>query len=280
MATHFESIIADTDRSYAAQASQAVFQEIDRLESLFSCFDPSSEISRINRLCPGQSIRIGIEVFACLQNAEKLRLELGNAFDVNYKAATVNSGTQERPLLQLQKMSGGFSATLLPSEKGQPDLKLDLDLGGIGKGYALDQVVEILSDWSIENALLHAGTSTALAIGSVPASERTGWPVGIAGGWECYSGEKEVVLSDRALSGSGTEVKGQHVIDPGSGRPATGHAATWVSGPSAAVSDALSTAFMVMNTNQVKIFCDAHPEIWALVFIDRKDYCFFNQDLV
>lgn len=276
MATYFEAVIADTDKSYAEQVSQALFAEIDRLESLFSRFDPGSEISRINRLQLGQSLRIGIDAYECLKTAENLRIKLGNAFDINYKLSRKDRAV---PQLQLNKIAGGFTAALIGAENEAEDHRIDLDLGGIGKGYALDQVVELLADWSIENVLLHAGTSTALALGSAPSSGRAGWPVGVAHGWDCYDGKKELCLIDRALSSSGTEVKGTHVTDPHSGRPASGHAAAWVSCASAAVSDVLSTAFMVMNTDQVQAYCEAHPDVWALVFVDEQNYFLFNPDV-
>jgi thiamine biosynthesis lipoprotein len=78
------------------------------------------------------------------------------------------------------------------------------------------------------------------------------------------------------LSGSGTEVKGEHVVDPRTGRPASGHAAAWASHPSAAVSDALSTAFMVMTTAEVAGFCGRHPAVWALVKTGTEKCRIFN----
>lgn len=278
MATHFEAVFAEVERSYAEQVSLALFQELERLESRLSCFDPGSDISRINRLEPGRSIRIGVEAFECLRRAETLRAELGNAFDINFKLAGEDP-YEPGTLLQLAQVSGGFTAGRSVREEGKGDSGLALDLGGIGKGYALDFLVELMNDWGIENYLLHAGTSTALARGSAPGTEGCGWPVGIAGGWDCYTGNKELVLCARAISGSGTEVKGPHVVDPGTGLPAEGHAAAWVSCPAAADSDALSTAFMVMNTAQVENYCSSHPEVWALVFSDENNYRIFNPDI-
>jgi thiamine biosynthesis lipoprotein len=78
------------------------------------------------------------------------------------------------------------------------------------------------------------------------------------------------------LSGSGTAVKGEHIIDPRTGRPARGHRAAWASHPSAAAADALSTAFMVMTTAGVAALCGRHPEVWALVINARKKCRIFN----
>ncbi|MGZ5455018.1 MAG: FAD:protein FMN transferase, partial [Candidatus Aminicenantales bacterium] len=93
-------------------------------------------------------------------------------------------------------------------------------------------------------------------------------------------GPGHVILRNRALSGSGTEVKGAHIIDPRTGRPAAGHAAAWASHPSAAASDALSTAFMVMSTAEVAAFCGRHPVVWALVKLGPKTCRIFNAAVI
>jgi thiamine biosynthesis lipoprotein len=150
-----------------------------------------------------------------------------------------------------------------------------VDLGAIGKGYALDKAAELLADWEIPDVLLHSGTSSVLALGNggeaagCPAG-KTGWPLGVAGDWADKAGFDTVLLSGAALSGSGTEVKGQHVLDPRTGRPASNHLAAWAIAPSAALSDALSTAFMVMTTAEVNSYCRSHVEVAALVIEKRR----------
>lgn len=288
MGTFFELLAGCCERSYAAQASQAVFAEVDRVESLFSRFNPSSDIGQINLLGPGESLRIGVETYRCLQTALWARAETKGAFDINvgsllkYKEKE-SLGRNKLPVdimeqMELSRISGGFQVRVRPMKTAAKTVLLDLDLGGIGKGYALDRSREILADWEIDRALIHSGTSTALAIGTPPepGPEEHGWPVGMGGDWHCPQAPRKFYLQDRALSGSGTEVKGGHVFDPRTGKPAQGHLAAWVSHPSAATADALSTAFMVMNTEEVKDFCDRDPEVWALVVIDDETCQVFN----
>jgi thiamine biosynthesis lipoprotein len=159
---------------------------------------------------------------------------------------------------------------------------IDLDLGAVGKGYALDAALAVLRDWEIGNVLLHAGTSTALAEGPGPPGpgEGRGWPVGAGAGPDGTAGPGRVLLLKRALSGSGTEVKGPHVVDPRTGRPAAGHRAAWASHPSAAASDALSTAFLVMSTAEVEDFSRRHPVVWALVKTGPETCRIFNAGTV
>lgn len=289
MGTSFEILLTGKDKTYAGQVSQAAFYEIDRIEDLFSRFNPCSEIGQINSLKPGQSLKVGVDVFECLETASEIQKQTQGAFDINIcslikcKHDSISESSKMNPAkmrlpLELYQTSEGY--TVRAHEKGDEYSSncVDLDLGGIGKGYALDKISDILSDWSVDQALIHGGTSTVLAIGSAPVknTDKGGWPVGIAGDWKCSRAPKRFFLKDRALSGSGIEVKGKHIFDPRTGGPAKGHLAVWVSHPSAAVSDALSTAFMVMSTDEVKTYCDNNSEVWALVIIDSETCQIFN----
>ncbi len=291
MGTTFEILLAEEDEDYSRQISQAVFAEIDRIKDLISRFNPSSEIGQINRLRAGQSLRIGVETYECLKTALALHSETDGAFDINigslmkYREVEISESrpirTDIQKQLKLFQKSRGYTVKYLPTKEKEKPTEMNLDLGGIGKGFALDCTLEILSDWGVERALVHGGTSTALALGTPPEGlgQRKGWPVGIGGDWECPNTPKKYFLKDRALSGSGTEVKGDHIFDPRTNKPAKGHRAAWVSHRSGAVADALSTAFMVMNTEEVRAYCDVHPDVWALVVIDPKTCQVFNPDL-
>jgi thiamine biosynthesis lipoprotein len=286
MSTEFEILLPGERTPHSQGAAQAAFAEIDRLESLFSRFDPRSEISRINRLQPGRSLRVGIEVVECLDLAFRLSGETGGGFDVDFRSRTARSpegapaagpeasGGEDWPL-ELVQVSDGFMVSAIRN--------VDLDLGGIGKGYALDSVRDLLEDWEHPAALLHAGTSTALAWGDPGKGRETeggGWPLGVAGPWAGAGVPGRILLRDRSLSGSGVEVKGDHVVDPASGGPASGHPAAWASHSSAAVADALSTAFMVMTAAQVEDFCRHHTEVWALVINGPKKCTIHNRGIV
>ncbi len=279
MGTVFEVMIAGPEANYAAQASQAVFREIDRLEVLFSRFNATSEIQQINRLRPDVSLKISLETYECLQAAEKVRQETAGAFNLNFRKSQEHS---DRPVFDLIADGTGFRVRLHRDLLRRPPPGLELDVGAVGKGYALDRAASILGEWSVERFLIHGGTSTALAAGSAPALSpgEIGWPVGVGGRWNLPKIPKRVLLRNRALSGSGTEVKGRHVLDPRTGRRAEGHLAAWVSHSSAALSDALSTAFMAMNQKEVRRYCQDHPDVWALLITPKKRGRLFNPEIL
>jgi thiamine biosynthesis lipoprotein len=275
MGTIFEISVAGAEEKYAGQAARAAFQEIDRLETLFSRFNPCSEVSLINRLKPGKSMAIGFETYECLKAAALISTETAGAFDVNFRSPAKLKAYEVFPA------RSGFVIEIQKSPEGDVLKSVDLDLGGIGKGYALDKAWAVLSDWGIERVLLHSGTSTALAVGSAPGRRpgEEGWPVGVGGGWTLPGIPERVSLEERAMSGSGTEVKGRHILDPRTGRPARGALAAWVSHPTGIVSDALSTAFMVMRPEEVEAYCRAHSEVWALLIVDGRTCQIFNRGI-
>jgi len=284
MTTPFEVLFSGIDSKYAKEASEAVFEEIGHLEKLLNRHDPTSEISRINRLEPGEEMRIGWEIFSCLDISFRLSRQTAGAFDINtpsllkygrnpFSRMWKGRRREAVPPVELIRKADGFSAVRPDRESSPPDL----DLGGIGKGFALDSLRPILADWEIPDALIHGGTSTALAMGR-PDPEQAGWPVGVGGGEAYPSVPKRVHLRNRALSGSGLEVKGAHITDPRTGKSACRHTAAWVSHPSAAESDALSTAFIVMSDREIDELCRKRPEIWALTIGRGGTYRLYNPD--
>jgi thiamine biosynthesis lipoprotein len=279
MGTVFEVMIAGQEAGYAAQASQAVFREIERLETLFSRFNATSEIGQINRLRPDESLRISPESYECLQAAERVRRETAGAFDINFRKST---GYSDRKSFDLIAEDSGFRIRFHRDLFRRTPAGLDLDLGAVGKGYALDRGAAVLNEWSVDRFLIHGGTSTALASGSAPglSDGETGWPVGVGGTWELTGIPKRVLLHSRALSGSGSEVKGGHILNPRTGRRAEGHLAAWVSHPSAAAADALSTAFMAMGHKEVHRYCRDHPDVWALLITAKSKSRIFNPEII
>jgi thiamine biosynthesis lipoprotein len=244
MATEFEIFIAGQKPEYARQAASAAWRELDRLESELSRYVESSDISRANRLAPGESITIGDDALNCLLCAAEVTAATHRAFDPAYASSHDDSS----PAFTLDP----DTHTLTARAK-----RLHLDLGAIGKGYALDRLALVLNEWGVTSACLQSGGSTALALRGPPGHD--GWPIGLGDNGE----HRTLSLANLALSGSGVAVKGAHLIDPRTRGPAIREQRVWALASDAAVSDALSTAFFVMTDQQIAGFCDAHTSIGA-----------------
>ncbi len=248
MATTFAIVIADHPAEYARQAAAAAFRELDRLESELSRYIESSDIARANRLACGETIRIGDDALHCLLLAADASLATHRAFDAAYASERSSGQPLGAPLFTLDP-----AAHTLTSQAA----RLHLDLGAIGKGYALDRMAAQLTEWAITTACLQSGGSTALALAA--PTDRTGWSIGIGDG----PTHRLLSLSHVALSGSGIAVQGAHLIDPRTREPSAHTARTWALAPTAALSDALSTAFFILPDTDIAAFCQAHPTIGA-----------------
>lgn len=248
MATTFAIVVADHERDYARQAAAAAFRDLDRLESELSRYIESSDIARANRLACGETITIGEDALECLLIAADASLATNRAFDAAYASKRAPGQPADAPLFTLDP-----AAHTLTSHAA----RLHLDLGAVGKGYALDRMAARLAEWAVTTACLQGGGSTALAL-SAPAGH-AGWPVGIGEG----TTHRTLSLTHAALSGSGVAVKGAHLIDPRNGTASARTTRAWALAPTGALSDALSTAFFVLPEADVAAFCAEHPEIGA-----------------
>lgn len=247
MATAFKITVAGEDRPYARQAAQAAFEKLDRIEGRLSRYVENSDISRINHLQASQTSLVHPDTFDCLRIALEVQRVTNGAFDVAYAS---------------RKQSDGSPPFRLDAEEHAVEVLTNgifLDLGGIGKGFALDRIAELLEDWELESALLAASTSTLLA--GKPPPGVPGWPSSIGSRREPH----HLNLSNRAVSGSGTAAQVHPIIDPQTGQPSEGRFRTWAIAPTAAMADALSTAFMVMPTEQIREFCRRKPRVRAFL---------------
>jgi len=274
MATVFDVFITHGEPGYAEQAAWAAFDELDRLETQLSRFVENSDISAINSLEPNKQLRLSPATFECLKLSVEMYHKTGGAFDVTIGSlfdCLLNSDrTPRRPSeqqLELARSRTGSDMIKLNESDFTVELSTEgvrIDLGAVGKGYAVDKMAELLGEWDIDTVVLSAGQSSILPVGA-PA-RRQGWPVTITNPNEPKQVLAHLDIKDLALSGSGLK-KGCHIIDPRSGEPVEGKIAAWAAAKTAAEADALSTAFMVMSAGKVKQFCISNPETLAIVIL-------------
>lgn len=270
MATTFAITLCHPDPAYAGQAAWAVFQLLEEIEAELSRFDPNSDIARLNLLPPGERLLLGAHAFACLWQARAAWSATREAFDVT-------AGILKDEWLR----QGGISARLKAwyaarrVRVGMELLHLDektltvrkeapvaVDLGAIGKGYAVDRMVERLAEWGIDHFVLHGGRSSVAARGRRPGHD--GWPVHLRHPQQAGKLLTRFDLQQQALGASGLE-KGRHIIDPRTKKPARDALAAWVVAPEAATADAFSTACMILSTREMAVCFADQPEIGCLL---------------
>jgi thiamine biosynthesis lipoprotein len=250
MATYFEVRIADEERTYAAQAAQAAFDLLDTLESHLSRFRDNSDIARLARLAPGEKMRLSEPAFSCLEIAKKMESATFGAF-----SATAAAMQTQTPIPRWHLLPQELA---LHCENG----RLQFDLGAIGKGFALDRMADLLRSWECPSFLLVAGGSSILSGG--PPNETAGWSCGLGDD----HAPQRYLLRNTSLSGSGLAVKGDHILDPRTGLPAWRQKRAWSLADTAAESDALSTACMVLS----------EPELEAVLAQNRSWLFFLETD--
>ena len=282
MATTFEIITAGVEKAYAGQAAAQAFEELDRLEADLSRYIENSDISRLNAVGSHQSVTVGEAAFDCLRLAIELRERTGGSFDVTAghlkdRWVLANSGPRvdayqgnppekDEPPAGKGGGAGESMCDRILLDESNHSARLahgvKVDLGGIGKGFAIDRIATLLQEWQVCAALIHGGFSSVLAMAPPPGM--SGWPVTISDPRRSDRILSRISLCRRAIGGSGLE-KGMHIIDPASGRPVSGRIAAWAADRNAAAADALSTAFMIMPPEQINAYCRRNKETAAMV---------------
>ena len=218
MATRFELVVAGSGERDLRAAGEEALEEIARAERLISPFRNDSQIAHLHR--HGREwVALDPEVIGLLTLCQGLRDATNGFFD-----PTLGRGRFE--------VEGGRARLV--------DADTRLDLGAIGKGWAIDRAVETLRENGVSCALLHGGTSTVAAIGCPPDAEAWRISVGSEGAALLRDG---TALSVSAPHGRSREVS--HVIDPRCGEPTADRDLVAVVAPSAAHADAWSTALLV-----------------------------------
>jgi len=265
MGTVFAVHLYAESESQALSLFEVAFEEVERLEEALSKFRPSSEICRINRLAAFKPVTTDPEVFSLIDRSLRYSEQTGGAFDITvgslmrtwgfFRAEGHFPSTDD---LNAARECTGFEKIVLdPGTRtiqfGVPGM--ELDLGAIGKGYAVDRTVEVLRDGGVNAALVVAGSSTVYALGAPPGEE--GWKIHVFDPLDRTRKISTVKMRDQAVSTSGSyerffELDGRrycHVMDPRTGMPVEGVLQTTLIGSDGAMTDAISNALFVVGPN-------------------------------
>ncbi len=281
MGTVFTVVAYGRDRDFLGEVVEQVFQEVDRLDAQMSNYKPESELSAINREAARHPVLVEPKLFRLIQDSVQYSRETDGAFDI-----TVGPLMKHWGFFRGQgRLPSQAEITEVLKRIGYQHLKLDiaartirfdesgieLDLGGIAKGYAVDQAVEILRSNDIASALVSSGTSSIYALGA-PPGER-GWHVTVRDPFHAAKPADRLLLRNYSLSTSGCyekffEIAGKtycHIMNPRTGWPVKNMLSTTVLAPTTTESDALSKLF-VLGVEGSRQVLATQPDLTAIFY--------------
>ncbi len=269
MATDFAVMLPSGDGA-AADAVLESLEMLDRIEAAMTIYQPESEICRVNDGAANGPVAVSPMIFDVLKRAIHWSQQTDGAFDVTagplVEAWGFTKRTGQKPpseQIAAARRRVGYQHLILDDAKRTVTFAVDgmsINLGGIGKGYALDCLAETLVTRGVENFLIHGGQSSVIARGDQEPDSGQGWAIGISHPTKPHHRIAGIRLRNLALgtSGSGKQFfhhQGRrygHVIDPRTGYPAGDLLALTVLTPSAADADASATGYFVCGFAEIE----------------------------
>jgi thiamine biosynthesis lipoprotein len=257
----------------AGDAARAAFARIAELDDKMTGYRPQSEVRMLSDH-PGDWQTVSPDLFAVLTRAEEVSRNSGGAFDVTVGPLVELWRTSR----QTKRLPDREELSRARSRSGAPMFEVDtftttvrlwvpnmrLDLGGIAKGYILQQALETLRTHGVRSAMVEAGG--AVVVGDPPPGQ-AGWSVFVAGG-DTATLRRARALSNAAIATSGgseeyVEIGGvrySHIIDPRTGLGVTGRHIVTVIADDGALADAAATALSVLGPDRAASFRKKYPK--------------------
>ena len=274
----------------AVEAGCAALDEIERLDGKLSVYIGDSDVSTLTRHAHEAPVAVDAELFELLSTAMRLTEATDGAFDMATGALIKAWGFFRGPprvpsatALDAARAQSGADQIVLDADERRVAYRragVEINLGSIGKGYAIDRAVALaVEEFGVTSVLVQGGRSSLKAVGG-PAGAglgEPGWRVAIGDPYDSSRTVATVDLKNRALGTSGSAEQffvadGRrygHVLDPRTGRPADALAGASALASTAAEADALATAFFVMGLEATRRYCAAHPEVGAVLVTRR-----------
>jgi thiamine biosynthesis lipoprotein ApbE len=276
MGTVFEIAAYDQSSEHGSNAIEKAFQEIVRIDDLLSNYKADSPLSNLNRSAHFHAEKVPADLYRVIEQSVQFSQLSGGKFDisiaplVNVWKAALSGDAMPSPARQeeLRTCVGYDKIELTPPDRiAFRSPCMQLDLGAIGKGYAVDRAAEVLQSSGIRNALINAGGSTIVAMGSPPGQEA--WLLHLRD--PSHKIDPQVMLKDESLSTSeqtassllGNDSAG-HIIDPDTGRPLKTEFAVSVVARNGTLSDALSTTLLLLGPTKGKALINQMAGVSAI----------------
>ena len=263
MGTGFSIVAYGEDRGRLQTAVAQGLEEARRLDEMLSNYKPDSEWSQMNRQAADRPFPASTELFELLSACVQYSRASEGTFDISVgplmKLWGFYKGTGHLPhraeVRGAMSLVGYRNILLDPSDHWVRFAKrgVELDPGGIGKGYAVDRIAQILKDQGVQHALVSGGGSSVYAIGAPP--NEPGWKMDIKNPRDPSKPVASVVLKDESLSTSGSYEKFfraegrlySHIMDPRTGFPAQGMLSTSVITPKTIDSEAWAKPYYILG---------------------------------
>ncbi len=281
MGTEFKIVLYARTEAIARQVTQAAFNRITRLDAIMSDYHQSSELNRLCHQAINRPIKVSQDLFRVLAYSQRLAIRTQGAFDITCGALTrlwrrarrTGEMPDQEKIAQALALTG-YQKLHLDAKTQTAWLERDgmrLDLGGIAKGFAADEAMQVLKRWGIRSALVAAGGD--IVVSNAPPN-KPGWVIAIASlRAPEQTTSQHLLLNNAAVSTSGDaeqfiEFNGarySHIIDPHTGIGVKGQSSVTVIARKGTVSDALATAVSVLGKDSGLQLIEASKNTAALI---------------
>jgi thiamine biosynthesis lipoprotein len=251
MGTMFDVLVYHASKVDAERAAGRALDEVDRLDRILSHFKPDNDLARLVREGRGVFVSVDRDLFEVIQESVRVSRLSAGKFDVTiapllktWKRAFAEGRDPSEQEIAAARRCVGYEKI----ETREPDSIrfssdcVEIDLGGIGKGFAVDRATAVLAAAGITRALVNAGSSSIAAIGAPP--DRSGWPVSLATGTMLPLRDASISTSQQPTEGLG------ETLDPQAASPARSRMAVSVVARRATLSDALSTTLLMLSIEE------------------------------
>jgi thiamine biosynthesis lipoprotein len=282
MGVPFRFVLYATNQTQADAAADAAFARIQKLNDIMSDYDPESELSKLSGTSgTGREIRVSQDLWHVLQRAEALAERSGGAFDVTvgpyvilWRKARRQNELPEPALLEEARRAVGYRHIRLNPTRQSVELLVPgmrLDLGGIAKGYAVDEGLKVLREAGISRALVEGGGD--VAVGEPPPG-KTGWRIELSPLDATNApAARFLSLKHAAISTSGdlyqrVEIGGKrysHIVDPFTGIGLTDHSLVSVIAPDSITADSLTKVVSVLSPEKSLVIIEATSGVAARI---------------